>query len=132
MFCSSSPDLILSNVCSIINPTEKYRNTVEKHMFGVAKTNRTNVLFHFPNSWFIYTPTQKFNLSNLQKSPLKSSKILFLFKITTYRTSYRQNPVKQHFQPFLTSKLKIPNIKNSPSILTSSLSYSNSHDTLFS
>nr|DAH72891.1 MAG TPA: hypothetical protein [Bacteriophage sp.] len=28
MFCSDSPDLILSNVCSIINSTEKYRNTV--------------------------------------------------------------------------------------------------------
>lgn len=28
MFCSDSPDMILSNICSIINPAEKYRNTV--------------------------------------------------------------------------------------------------------
>nr|DAZ72181.1 MAG TPA: hypothetical protein [Caudoviricetes sp.] len=37
MFYSDSPDLILSNICSIINPTEKCRKTVTKHVFGGGK-----------------------------------------------------------------------------------------------
>ena len=41
MFCSDIPDLILSNICSIINPTEKYRNTVILWWWGVAKTKKT-------------------------------------------------------------------------------------------
>lgn len=46
----NSPDLILSNICSIINSTEKYRKTVIKHVFGVAKTRTWTCFFGKPYS----------------------------------------------------------------------------------
>ena len=39
---------------------------------------------------------QNFTLSISSKIPLKPSKIQFLFKLTRYRTSYRQIPLKSN------------------------------------
>ena len=71
MFCSSSPDLILSNICSITNPTVKSRNTVENICSGVAKTKNTHWKRHKPNSWFIHRLSSKFYLVDILQNPTK-------------------------------------------------------------
>ena len=67
MFCSDSPDLILSNICSILDPTEKWRNTDLLCVQGVLKTKTGAYLFWNPYSRFIHRPTRKSNFQNLNK-----------------------------------------------------------------
>nr|DAR98921.1 MAG TPA: hypothetical protein [Bacteriophage sp.] len=71
MFYSDSPDLILSNVCSIIILAEKCRKTVTKHVFGVAKTKKIVVFYQIVHSRFIYTPTLKIYLLLIIRNPIK-------------------------------------------------------------
>ena len=67
----NSPDLILSNICSVINPTEKCRKTVIKHVFGVAKTKKIVVFYQIVHSRLFYTPTLKIYLLLISKNPIK-------------------------------------------------------------
>ena len=94
MFCSDSPDLILSNVCSIINPTVKSRNTVVFVYGGWQKLTNSpgNAANHIADS--STDLLQNFTLSISSKFPTKSSKIQNPAHQTTYRTPYRQTPLK--------------------------------------
>ena len=71
MFRSNSPDLILSNVCSIINPTVKCRKTVVFQGMGMAKTKNTHWKRFKTNSWFIHRLSSKFYLVDILQNPNK-------------------------------------------------------------
>ena len=94
MFCSNSPDLILSNVCSIANPTEKCRNTVGLWCGGWQKLKRQpgNAANNIADLFTDFL--QNFTSSIFSKYPTKSSKIQNPAHQTTYRTPYRQSPLK--------------------------------------
>ena len=90
----NSPDLILSNVCSIASPTEKCRKTVVLWYRGWQKLKRQpgNAANSIADSSTDFL--QNFTLSIYSKFPTKSSKIQNPAHQTTYRTTYRQNPLK--------------------------------------
>ena len=94
MFCLDSPGMILSNVCSIANPTEKCGNTViiwyrEWQKLTNSPGNAANPIADSSTDFL-----QNFNLSISLKNPQKSSKIQNPAHQTLYRTPYRQNPLK--------------------------------------
>lgn len=68
MFCSNSPDLIISNVCSIINSAEKCRNTVNLSSRGCQKLDQS---FYF--SILAIASSSTHQLKN--PSPQNSNKI---------------------------------------------------------
>lgn len=133
MFCSNSPDLILSNVCSIINSTEKYRNTVALWCPGVAKTGKIVVFYQIIHSRFIYTPTLKIYLLLIIKNPIKIRQICHSDKIypLSYHISSKPTKIK-HFSYFTTQKSNFQLTKNSPTISKSSLYISIFTDNQFS
>ena len=94
MFCSDSPDLILSNVCSMSIPTEKCRNTVIFNDRGWQKLKRQPGNAANPIADSSTDLLQNFTLSISSKFPTKSSKIQNPAHQTTYRTPYRQNQLK--------------------------------------
>ena len=71
MFCSNNPVQLLSNICSICNPTEKWRNTVVSYIWGVAKTRTSVLVSYFGYSWFTYRLSSKFYLVDIFKNPNK-------------------------------------------------------------
>ena len=92
MFYSNSPDLILSNVCSIANPTEKMRNTVTLWCGGWQKLIAWTGNAAEPIADLSTDFLQNFTLSISSKFPTKSAKIPILITKILYRTQYRQNP----------------------------------------
>lgn len=127
-----SLNLILLNVCSIINPTEKYRNTVVLGYRGVAKTGMDQLFFNIPISWFIHTPTPKSNLPKSLNPQQNQPKIQSHLSNTLYRTPYRKIPYFTH--KFTSPILKINNqtfLKPHSPILVSSLLISTFCDTHF-
>ncbi len=129
----NSPDLILSNICSVINPTEKCRNTVILWCMGVAKTKKIVVFYQIIHSRFIHTPTQKFNpflilkISNKIKQTPKSAPSNPL----SYSISSKPTKIK-HFTHFTTKKSNHHPAKNSPTNPKSSLFISTFTDNDFS
>ena len=96
-------DLIPRNICSIINPTVKYRNTVVLRVPGVAKTKKIAVFYQIVHSRFIYTPTQKIYLLLIIKNPIKIRQICHSDKIypLSYHISLKSTKIK-HFNHFTT------------------------------
>ena len=122
MFCSNSLDLILSNICSINNSTEKCRKTVIKHVFGVAKTRTWTCFFGKPYSWFIYTPTLKIYLLLIIKNPIKIRQICHSDKIYPLSYPISSKPTKiKHFSHFTTKKSNFHFTINPPTNLKFSL-----------
>lgn len=123
MFYSDSPDLILSNICSVINPTEKWRNTVILWcMGGVAKTKKIVVFYQIIHSRFIHTPTQKFNpflilkISNkIKQTPKSAPSNPLSYPISSIPTKIK------HFRHFATQKSNPHSTKNPSTISKSSL-----------
>lgn len=117
MFYSDSPDLILSNICSVINPTEKCRNTVILWCMGVAKTKKIVVFYQIIHSRFIHTPTQKFNpflilkISNkIKQTPKSAPSNPLSYPISSIPTKIK------HFRHFATQKSNHHSTKNPSTI----------------
>lgn len=122
MFCSNSPDLILSNICSIRDPTEKCRNTVVLWCKGVAKTKTGHTFFNKPYSWFIHTPTLKFYLLLIIKNPIKIRQTCHSDKIYPLSYPISSKPTKiKHFSHFTTQKSNSHLNKNPHTIPKTSL-----------
>lgn len=122
MFCSNSPDLILSNFCSIRDPTEKCRNTVVLWCTGVAKTGKIVVFYQIIHSRFIYTPTLKIYLLLIIKNPIKIRQICHSDKIYPLSYPISSKPTKiKHFSHFTTKKSNSHLIKNQHTIPKTSL-----------
>lgn len=106
MFCSNNPDLILSNVCSVINPTVKYRITVILWYRGWQKLTNSPGNAANPIADLSTDFLQNFNLSISSKFPTKSSKIQIFSSQTTYRTPYRQTTLKSSISTTSQPKIK--------------------------
>lgn len=102
--------MILLNICSI---TEKYRNTDFLRVWGWQKLKSQLYFIRLCIADSSTDFLQNFTLSISSKIPLKSSKILFLFKITCYRTQYRQNPLKSSISATSQPKIKLPSHQKS-------------------
>ena len=97
MFCSDSPDILLSK-------TEKYRNTVVVGCRGWQKPDPQLVFpgIHIADSSThqLKNPTSKIQ-QNQAKSKIPPIK-------TLYRTQYRQNPLKSSISVTSQPKIKLP------------------------
>ena len=122
MFCSDSPDLILSNICSIADPTEKSRNTVGLWCTGgVAKTKNITRKCSRAYSWFIHRPSSKFYLVDIFKNPhkIKQNPKFHSPNHLSYPISSKPTKIK-HFSHFQTQKSNFnltkiyPQIQNLP------------------
>ena len=122
MFCSDIQDLILSNVCSIINPTEKCSNTVGLWYRGVAKTNCMDWKCSRAYSWFIHRLSSKFYFVDIFKIPnkIKQNPKSSSSNHLSYPISLNHTKIK-HFSHFITQKSNFHLTKNLPTISKSSL-----------
>lgn len=122
MFCSDSPDLILSNVVL----SEILRKNIEIPWFygvrGVAKTGKIVVFYQIIHSRFIYTPTLKIYLLLIIKNPIKIRQICHSDKIYPLSYPISSKPTKiKHFSHFTTKKSNSHLIKNQHTIPKTSL-----------
>ena len=133
MFCSDSPDPILSNVCSIIDPTEKCRNTVVLWCWGVVKTNCMDWKCSKLYSWFIHRLSSKFYLVDIFENPhkIKQNPKSSSSNTLSYHISSKPTKIK-HFSHFTTQKSNFHLTKNSPIISKLSLFISTFTDNDFS
>ena len=132
MFCSNSPDLILSNVCSIINPTVKLRNTVYLWCMVVAKTKKITRKCSRAYSWFIHRPSSKFYLVDILKIPnkIKQNPKSSSSNHLSYPISLKPTKIK-NFSHFQTQKSNFHLAKNPSTIPKTSLFISTFHDNDF-
>ena len=123
----------MSNICSIINPTEKCRNTVIFRVQGVVKTKIVVLFFPQTNSSFIHTPTLKIFFLLIIRNPIKIGQICHLGIIypISYHISSKPTKIK-HFTHFPTQKSNFHLIKNPPTIPKLSLFISTFTDNYFS
>lgn len=132
MFCSDSPDLILSNICSIVKHTiivQYYGAFYRTNVPGVLKT-RTNVRFFVLSySSFFHTLTQK---SNPHKIPKKIKQNPNFHSSTPLSYPISSKPTKiKYFSHFTTQKSNSHLTKNLPTISKSSLFISTFTDNNF-
>ena len=121
MFCSDSPDLILSNVCSIVDPTEKWRKTVGLWCEGVAKTKKIARKCSRAYSWFIHRLSSKFYFVDIFKIPnkIKQNPKSSSSNHLSYHISLKPTKIK-YFNHFTTQKSNFhltkiyPQIQNLP------------------
>ena len=133
MFCSDSPDLIISNKCSVINPTEKCRNTVAKRMFGGGKNQIKSALFLIlvqqviPHTHLIFSKILIYQKPN----KIKQNPKFHPSNPLSHPISSKPTKIK-HFAHFPTQKSNSHLAKNLPTIPKSSLFISTFIDNNFS
>ena len=107
----------LSNICSIINPTEKCRNTVILWCMGVVKTKKIVVFYQIIHSRLFYTPTLKIYLLLITRNHIKIRQICHSDKIYPLSYPISSKPTKiKHFSHFTIQKSNPHSTKNPSTI----------------
>ena len=131
MFYSDSQDLILSNICYIINPTEKYRNTVFLWYGGIAKTKKINRKCSRAYSWFIHILSSKFYLVDILKTQQNQVKFYFYSNKYVIVPHIVKTLINKALFQFIILFFNFLNFKKSNPKLKNPIKFNTFHDIVF-